>query len=71
MIYGNPPVNDLHKALRIHTEQDPTCETALAFAQGVINVRGYDAVKSDPGMYAWIMENSKVLRPRAMRGRSV
>ncbi len=56
------PVNQLHKTLRTLTEQDPSCERAIAWASSVIQLRGYDTVRSDPGMVAWVMENEDHLK---------
>jgi len=56
------PINQLHKTLRALTEQDPSCERAIAWASSVIQLRGYATVMQDPGMAAWIAENQNHLK---------
>lgn len=64
---NDPAVNQFHQALRVLTLEDPTCERAIALGNEAIRLRGYKAVKDDPGMYAWVMENEAVLRERIRR----
>lgn len=63
MIHTGEPVNELHAVLRKLSVDD-----AIALIAAQIPKRGYDVVKTDPGIYAWVMENAKVLAPRAKLG---
>lgn len=58
-----PPVNELHAALRRLPLQD-----AINYVHNEIALRGHDAVKRDPGVQAWVMENQQVLGERARTG---
>jgi hypothetical protein len=58
-----PAVNELHAVLRKLSIDD-----AIAFVAAQIPSRGYDVVKNDPGVYAWVMENRATLEPRAKLG---
>jgi hypothetical protein len=57
------PVNELHAVLRKLSVAD-----AIALIAAQIPKRGHDVVKNDPGVYAWVMENAKVLAPIARKG---
>lgn len=59
------PVNQLHRTLRILTEQDPSCQRAVAWLANLITTQGHEALRKDPGMQAWVMENKHVLKPIA------
>lgn len=59
------PVNQFHQTLRVLTLDDPTFERAIAFGEETIRLRGYAAVRNDPGMVAWVMENVATLKPIA------
>lgn len=63
MIHLTPPVNDLHATLRLLNVDD-----AIALVAAQIPTRGYDVVRTDPGVYAWVMENKPVLEQRAKLG---
>lgn len=58
-----PPVNEFHAKLR-----DGNVHDGILLIKFEINVRGYDVVKSDPGVQAWVMENRSVLEPMARQG---
>jgi hypothetical protein len=64
MAIGNP-VNQMHRTLRVLTEQDPTCQRAIAWTAQLIAKQGHDAIRNNPGLQAWIMENEHVLKPIA------
>ena len=57
------PVNELHATLR---QSDVHDGIALLWVE--INKRGYDVVKADPGVQAWVMENKDALSPMARTG---
>lgn len=57
------PVNELHATLR---QSDVHDGITLIWVE--INKRGYDVVKRDPGVQAWVMENRQVLGERARTG---
>lgn len=63
MINDKVPVNELHAVLRKLGIDD-----AIALIAAQIPTRGHDIVKSDPGVYAWVMENRAVLSQRAKLG---
>lgn len=54
------PVNQLHRTLRVLSLQD--LQSAIAFAQKVISIQGYDTIAADPGMRAWVEENKPALK---------
>lgn len=58
-----PPVNQFHEALRRLCLED-----AITVIRVEITKRGYDVVKNDPGVYAWVMENRAALAPLANKG---
>lgn len=58
-----PAVNELHAVLRKLSVED-----AIALIAAQIPTRGHDVVKRDPGVYAWVMENVKVLGPMSRTG---
>ena len=58
-------MNQLYTTLKHLSELDPTLRKPIAWAQTVIAHRGYDVVKRDPGMQAWVLENQGTLKPIA------
>lgn len=55
------PVNQLHHTLRVLSQEDATLQRAISWVHHLIGLRGYDTVKADPGMEAWVMENKHTL----------
>lgn len=58
-----PAVNELHATLRLLSIDD-----GIALIAAQIPKQGYDVVKTNPGVYAWVMENKAVLEQRAKLG---
>lgn len=56
------PVNQLHRTLRQLTVTDPTCQQSVAWVFNLIKHFGYQQIRSDPGIVAWVMENEHVLK---------
>lgn len=59
-----PAVNQLHHELRVLTTgQGIHAAIARVFLE--IEQHGHGAVKADPGVHAWVMENRSALEPIA------
>lgn len=56
------PVNQFHKTLRVLTDEDPSLQRAITWVHQMIGLKGYDSVRNDPGMFAWVIENEVLLK---------
>jgi hypothetical protein len=59
------PVNQVHRTLRLLSEEDPSLALAVAWADSLIDRFGYEPVFLDPGMRAWVGENRVKLKKMA------
>ena len=55
------PVNDLHKVLRTLSATNPTLDQPIQLVFGAIKQHGYNAIRNDPGVRAWVSENRAAL----------